>query len=241
MTSGSLPTTPGTPIGQVTRASSARGEATRFEPMPEGGPLALAADQADEGQVVALAAALQAGGDDVQVLGVAEAHDQHARAGVERGHRAAAPARNARSARSAGRRGGEDLVAAVDPVHAHRQRAQQAARWRDRHGRRRTAPPACARAHRVAAAAARRRSPSAGLQPLVSAARPRRRSIGRATGPSAKRRSGWPPPARRAARAHRRWHRTRAGRRRWCRPGASANTAIQAPASRGPEPCSRRR
>ena len=45
------------------------------------------------------------------------------------------------------------------------------------------------------------------------------------------------PPA--AARTHRPRHRTPACRRRWCRPAASPNTAIHAPASRGPEPCTR--
>ena len=87
ITSGSLPVMPGRPIGQVTCASSRSREAALLQPVPEGRPLGLAADQADVGQVAALAQAPQAGGHDVQVLRVAEAHDQHARARRQLRHR----------------------------------------------------------------------------------------------------------------------------------------------------------
>ena len=47
------------------------------QPLPEAGPFALAADQADKGQVGMNTLAQQAGGNDVEVFGMAEAHDQH--------------------------------------------------------------------------------------------------------------------------------------------------------------------
>ena len=196
MTSGSLPTTPGTPMGLVTASSSAWAEAARFEPVPEGGPLALAADQPDEGQVGALAPALQAGGQDVQVLGMAEAHDQHLRAGFERGHRAVHRL-GMLAAHVERQLGGEDLFAAVDPVRAHRQRAQHrddgqadmaAAEQRHRH-------VALQRMQQLVAHTLERRRAAA----VRSAARPRRRSTGPATGRA---RSGVrPPPAGRASSA----------------------------------------
>ena len=69
--------------------------------------------------------ALQAGGDDVEVFGVRKTHDQHARLRGDVGHCglhrrrvfAGDPARQIK---------GEDFVAAVDPVHTHRQRQQGA-------------------------------------------------------------------------------------------------------------------
>ena len=61
-------------------------EAACLEPVAEARPLALAADQADEGQVALLALAGEAGCQDVEVLGVAEAHDQHLGPGAHVGH-----------------------------------------------------------------------------------------------------------------------------------------------------------
>ena len=57
-----------------------RAKATFGQPVREGGPFGLAANQADEGQVLLLPLAAQAGSHYVQVFGVAEAHDEHPRA-----------------------------------------------------------------------------------------------------------------------------------------------------------------
>ena len=46
------------------------GETARGQPLAEARPLRAAADEADEGQVAVVALALEAGGDDIEVLGV---------------------------------------------------------------------------------------------------------------------------------------------------------------------------
>ncbi len=56
--------------------------------MAEGRPFGLAANQADVRQVAPLALAPQAFSHDVQVFGVAETHDQHARLRRQASHRA---------------------------------------------------------------------------------------------------------------------------------------------------------
>ncbi len=92
--------------------------------MAEGGPLGLAADQADVGQIGLGPLAFQAGGHHVQVFGMAETHDQHKRAACQvrdrRLDRFGMLAHHV--ARHVGRK---DLVAAVDPGHGKRQRRQR--------------------------------------------------------------------------------------------------------------------
>jgi hypothetical protein len=120
MTAGCLPAMPGDADRAGDAGQFGGAEAARLQPLAKRRPLGLAADQADEGQVVAPAAALQAGGDDVEVLGVAEAHDQHQAAGRDLAHRALH--RVGVLALHVGRHVvREDAVPAVDPGQRERQ------------------------------------------------------------------------------------------------------------------------
>ena len=101
------------------------GKAALVQAVAERGPLAAAADQPDEGQVAAFALAAQAGGHHVQVLGMAEAHDEHARARRQARH---GGLHGVGMLASHARRhiGRKDAVAAVDPGERKRQRRQHA-------------------------------------------------------------------------------------------------------------------
>jgi hypothetical protein len=90
ITSGSLPPMPGMPMGQVTCASSASGANPRScRRLLKVAHLVWLPISPMKGRSPLLALAAQAGGHHVQVLGVAEAHDQHARCPVPGGARRA--------------------------------------------------------------------------------------------------------------------------------------------------------
>ena len=59
----------------------------RLKAMAKSGPLGLATNESDKREIVLYANALETGGDDVQILRVAKAHDQHRAAGREMLHR----------------------------------------------------------------------------------------------------------------------------------------------------------
>ena len=108
-----------------------------------------------KGKILLLPLAAQAGGHHVQVFGVAEAHDEHARARrAPGGARPAARARNARRPRP--RAGGRKMPSRLS-IHVSAKAAAPAlAPGRGPHGRRQTGPRACAglcRRGRLAASA----------------------------------------------------------------------------------------
>ena len=208
---------PGMPIGQVTCASSACAKAARLQAVAKGRPLGLAADQADVGQIALRALAAQAGGHDVQVFGMAEAHDQHRDCRRQARHRAVAPGRSARRPR---------------PRAAGRGRCRRGCRSRSAqtaaapapapapgpHGRRQTAPQGAAGATGEPAD----RRPVPGRQQSVpqSPGTPRHHSTAPAQGPAqnasaATRGLGW--THRPGGGEPRRWPAAPDARRRSCR------------------------
>ena len=119
MTAGALPPIPEIPMGQTRDAIRSSGRPASRKPLDEPRPLGAAADQADIGE----AAIGQSGVGDIQVQGVAVAHDQHETAGRRHGDLAHGRGRDdavgiSRQAR------GKGLGAHIDPGDLQRQRRQ---------------------------------------------------------------------------------------------------------------------
>ena len=234
MTPGCLPFTPCTPMGQQTWARSASVKPRALQPLTKAGPLGAAADEADEGQVLVFALALQAGRDDIEVLGMVVAHDEHGRAGRNVGHRVGRRVADLLTPARCRRLGRELLIAAVYPVQGQRQVARDAGNaLADMAGAEQR--PAAARPHAAAGL------PGLPLRP--QAGRPARRHR-RSTGPAMPPAGNAPPrPVRplQAPRGRGQWHRTPGGRRPRCRrlrgPKPSSTPPPRAARCR---PCARR-